>query len=800
MKKLYARRWLAALSSVLLLAQTGAVSGGVSAETAEQTVVRFSASDITTQKLMYGYSFYTDWKTGDGLDTAGADLSGTADNGAHKKMSLKATVTFTALDESVDAASCWKQLGFRLRSSHVGNEEKAANFYNILPAQTTMTGNSIEVNIPLSAIGEGNIDWTDVRQLNVTCTVADAYKLPSEGSSDKIQFALTGARIVREATVGEVDRDELIDLINASIHEADYTAESWEAYQQAVEAGKLVRDDPTATQDRVDDAAKAIKTARRALVSAKETYKGTLQALLDEKLPTTGYTADSLAAYQAALDAGEPVVSNADATQQQVNQAVMDIMTAKMNLIATVPDEQFQSLVTFSGSNKTWNTLNSGRNFYTDWKTGDGLTDANSEQAGFDASGTAENGSDPLVYLQMRVAFTALSADAQAEACWKQIGMRLRSSAVDKKEQAADFYYVKAAMLVPQEDGTYLVRIPLRAMGKGNINWADIKQLNILAEVNTPYLITGSDGNPKPGNSDKICFTLGQVQLVKKIVQSMGDVNNSGKVTAEDALLALQAATKKITLNAVETDAADVDGKEGVTAADALLILQYATKKIDSLEREEPKMVAFTFDDGPTEYTEELLDALAERGAHATFFNIGTQMEQYPELVTRMAAEGHAVGVHGYTHTNLTQIADEARMKEEVDKCADLIQTYTGAYPTLLRAPYAATGDRENAYIKERGYRMFGWVNYGCADYLPENQDKDKIISYHVDDEGKCIIQDGDIILLHLTYKSSVDAAIEMIDMLMADGYTCVTVEELLNARAGGGNPGAYYEKVVSLD
>lgn len=795
MKKLYVRRWLAALSSVLLFAQTGAVSGGVLAETSEQTVVRFSASDTTTQKLMYGYSFYTDWKTGDGLDTVGADLSGTADNGAHKKMSLKATVTLTALDESVDVASCWKQLGFRLRSSHVGNEEKAADFYDILPAQTTMAGDSIEVDIPLSAIGEGNIDWTDVRQLNVTCTVADTYKLPGEGNSDKIQFALSGARIVREVTVGAVDKDELTELINASINDAEYTSESLAAYKQAVEAGKTVRDNPAATQEQVDSAARAIKTARRALVSTKETYKGTLRALLDEECPTEGYTADSLAAYQAVLDAGQPVVSDTDATQQQVNQAVMDIMTAKMNLTPAVPDEQFQSLVTFSGFNNTWNTLNSGRNFYTDWKTGDGLTDANSDQPGFDASGAADNGSDPLVYLQMRVAFTALSADADAETCWKQIGMRLRSSAVDKKEQAADFYYIKADMLVPQEDGSYLVRIPLRAMSTGSINWADIKQLNILAEVNTPYLITGSDGNPKTGNSEKICFTLGQVQLVKKIVQSKGDVNNSGKVTAEDALLALQAATKKITLNAIETDAADVDGKEGVTAADALLILQYTTQKIDSLEREEKKMVAFTFDDGPSENTAAFLDALKERNVHATFFVIGKQAEQHPELVARMAAEGHEVGNHSYSHDGFN-ITTRDEMIEDYGKCSDLIEQYTGKRPTLMRAVGGTSVEAISDYVKEQGLRLCGWKG-GGDDY--NQTDKDVVVNFYMKD-GKCTISDGDLVLLHENHASSVAAALELIDRLLADGYEIVTVQELLDARANGGTSGTLYDRVVSLD
>ncbi len=792
---------MAALSCAVLLVQ-GAATGAVSAAVIEKPAAVFSAADGETQSLLYGTTFYVDWKTGDGLPSntdqgKGADLSGTAANGAHKKMFLKTTLSLTPLESGVDPASCFKQIGFRLRSANEGNNEQASDFYYLYPTDVDLSSGTLEVSIPLQDIGRGSIDWADVRQLHISCVLTEEYHLEtSGGESDKLRFSLSSTRIVREMTEGEVDKDELTDLVNEVINEADYTPESLAIYRQAVDAGRLILENDGVTQEQVDDAAAAIKQAKRELVSSAEVYKDTLQTLLEEGITTDGCTPDSAAACEAALDAGQEVLDNPEATQQQVNEAVMAIMAAKMNRVSAQADPLYQTLVSFSGSNQSYNYLNSGKNFYTDWKTGDGLTDQNSAEKGFDASGTADNGSDPHVYLQMQVAFTPLSESADAAGCFKQIGVRLRSSAKDGQEQAADFFYFGPDTFSPNEDGTYTIRIPLRVMKTANIDWADVKQLNILAEVQPEYCLVNEDGSEKPGNSPDICFTLGQVSLVKKNVRTMGDVDGEAGVTASDALLTLQAATGKVVLDALAAPAADVDGQTGVTAADALLILQCATGKISSLEREEKKMVAFTFDDGPSENTAALLDALKERGARATFFVIGKQAEQHPELVARMAAEGHEVGNHSYSHDGIN-ITEPDDMIADYEKCSDLIEEYTGKRPTLMRAVGGTTVDSIHDYVKEQNLRLCGWVG-GGDDY--NQTDKDVVVNFYMDEEGNCTISDGDLVLLHENHASSVQAALELIDLLMADGYECVTVQELLDARAGGGVPGAQYSQVISLD
>lgn len=789
------RRWLASLSAGLLLVQTGAISGGVSAETTEKTVARFSTADMTTQELLYGSTFYTNWQTADGFpgNTApgkGADLSGSAANGAHKKMVLKTTLTLTALDTSVDVNTCWKTIWLRLRSAKVDGQERESNMYTITPQSAAMADGVLEIAIPLADFQTGNIQWADVRQLNVACELVDAYRLKADGPSQQIRFTLADTRIVREFVEGEVDKDELQDLVKVAIAEEDFTPASVAAYTQAVEDGKAMLTDNTATQEQVDAAAAAIKQAKAALVSAKETYKGKLQELLEETI-----TGEDLTDYERAKEAARPLLDKADATQKEVNDAVLAIVSAKLaHLSKPVPGDPYDTIATISGAGQAWSYLQGGKNFYTNWQRVDGITDTTPAQKGVDVSGSADNGTNPDVYLQMRVAFTALSEKADPATCWKQIGVRLRSSTVDGQLREAGFFYLTPDQVIDNEDGTYTVRLPVRVMTTDHIDWTDVKELNVLAEMNPAYCLTAEDGSTRSGDSEDIGFSLGGVRLVKKRVWKKGDVDHSGEVTATDALLALKAATGAATLEGGTLLAADVDGQEGVSVVDALMILQSAAGKISLPEPKEKKMVAFTFDDGPSENTAAFLDALKERGVHATFFVIGKQAEQYPQLVARMAAEGHEVGNHSYSHDGI-HITGRDEMIEDYGKCSDLIEQYTGKRPTLMRAVGGSSVEAISDYVQEQGLRLCGWTG-GGDDY--NQTDKDVVVNFYMKD-GRCTISDGDLILLHENHASSVAAALELIDKLLAEGYECVTVQELLDARADGGVPGTSYSRVIDL-
>ncbi len=104
------------------------------------------------------------------------------------------------------------------------------------------------------------------------------------------------------------------------------------------------------------------------------------------------------------------------------------------------------------------------------------------------------------------------------------------------------------------------------------------------------------------------------------------------------------------------------------------------------------KCAALTFDDGPVAGTADLLDVLAEKGVYATFFVVGTNAQAHPEILARMAAEGHVVGNHTLDHPQLTRLS-ESEIRREIETTADLIEQAGAPRPTLLRPPYGATNE-----------------------------------------------------------------------------------------------------------
>lgn len=187
-----------------------------------------------------------------------------------------------------------------------------------------------------------------------------------------------------------------------------------------------------------------------------------------------------------------------------------------------------------------------------------------------------------------------------------------------------------------------------------------------------------------------------------------------------------------------------------------------------SVSEPEPKVVALTFDDGPnSQYTDKLLDGLKERGVRASFFLIGECIEGNQETVKRMNEEGHLIGVHCMRHTDLTK-------KKIDDACAELNETrqmitdVTGKEPEYMRPPYGSWNDALSEHVS---MEPVFW-NVDSVDWKLQNTSR--IVKKVVKDT-----KDGDIILMHDEFPTSVDAAFQIIDNLMAKGYTFVTVDEL---------------------
>jgi len=185
-----------------------------------------------------------------------------------------------------------------------------------------------------------------------------------------------------------------------------------------------------------------------------------------------------------------------------------------------------------------------------------------------------------------------------------------------------------------------------------------------------------------------------------------------------------------------------------------------------------PPAVAITFDDGPRRSTTTaLLDGLAERGVHATFFLIGNRLEGSEELVCRMEAEGHQVGIHSTNHKALKGL-NRQDFNEEVEGTRRRLEAILGHSDFLLRPPYG---------MVDQGVKTMAGSPIILWSIDPEDWD-DKNVQREVA-EVTSAVQDGDIILFHDIYPESVTAALAVIDKLMAEGYYFVTVEELFSMR-----------------
>ena len=197
------------------------------------------------------------------------------------------------------------------------------------------------------------------------------------------------------------------------------------------------------------------------------------------------------------------------------------------------------------------------------------------------------------------------------------------------------------------------------------------------------------------------------------------------------------------------------------------------------------KCAALTFDDGPGYHTSRLLDILNAKNVKATFYILGVQIDKFPDEVARIDDEGHSIGNHTYNHPDLQTIsADE--VFAEIDKTQNKIYETSGQFPLTYRPPYGSSRSIEEFYPFDEVL----W-NVDTKDW--QHRNIDQTLSYATSN-----IEDGSIILMHDIHKSTVDAVPSIIDTLRSQGFTLVTVEDLLI------NPPDVYQpssqKIISQD
>lgn len=192
----------------------------------------------------------------------------------------------------------------------------------------------------------------------------------------------------------------------------------------------------------------------------------------------------------------------------------------------------------------------------------------------------------------------------------------------------------------------------------------------------------------------------------------------------------------------------------------------------DLTKYQDKKLIAFTFDDGPSETnTNYLLDNLDKYDAKVTFFVLGSRVNSNKETIKRAYLEGNAIGSHTYNHRNLNLLSDVALM-DEVKKTNEAIKEVIGTSPTLLRPPYGNLTD----HGKELANMSIVLWNIDPLDwkYKDKNRVAQEIIEH---------AHDGAIILVHDIYKSSVEGALLAMEELQKQGYAFVTINEMAQLR-----------------
>lgn len=208
-------------------------------------------------------------------------------------------------------------------------------------------------------------------------------------------------------------------------------------------------------------------------------------------------------------------------------------------------------------------------------------------------------------------------------------------------------------------------------------------------------------------------------------------------------------------------------GPVGSTAGNAPVKLSFSSCSVEGA------YVAMTFDDGPhAQNTPRLLDILKQRGIKATFFVVGKNAAEYPEILKRIADEGHEIANHSFSHPVLASLG-ESELRDQLDKTHQAVLKNAGVSMKIMRPPYGALSEPQRRWTNANfGYKIILW-DVDPLDWKFRDASR-------VETEILSRTRSGSIILSHDIHKTTVDAMPSTLDALAAKGFKFVTVSELL--------------------
>ena len=181
-------------------------------------------------------------------------------------------------------------------------------------------------------------------------------------------------------------------------------------------------------------------------------------------------------------------------------------------------------------------------------------------------------------------------------------------------------------------------------------------------------------------------------------------------------------------------------------------------------------MIALTFDDGPSVYTDEVMKVFEAHNATASFFMLGQNIRHYPDTVKHMAENGFEICNHSWDHKSIAS-EDKKFIRKEVFDTQDVMYKLTGQEATYVRPPYGAWNETSEQVLEQNGLHIALW-NVDSEDW--RNRDKQVTLS-----RAKAGAFDGAIILFHDLYPTTLEAVKELVPYLQNKGYQLVTISEL---------------------
>jgi peptidoglycan-N-acetylglucosamine deacetylase len=370
-------------------------------------------------------------------------------------------------------------------------------------------------------------------------------------------------------------------------------------------------------------------------------------------------------------------------------------------------------------------------------------------------------GTDEPPYPELHVAWDLVAASPEA------VGVRLVTSEVGEDDAfdgdveiawwdpALGAERPSGDLIEPKAASEFLERLDLAGQADPQIDVTDLEALE-------------QEG---PARLDAIAFTPDGDLFVEFDRHEISAMNQPVGLAVDPAGLLSEFGEAARAAALTPADPALAPSEPVVSASDGASEGPTSTGTAPDTDCSEQKCAALTFDDGPVSGTNDLLDMLAEKDVRVTFFTVGSNVEAHPEIVTRAAAEGHVIGNHTHDHPQLTRLSAE-EIRSQIGLTNDAVEAATGVRPALLRPPYGATNDTVAGVAADLGMAQINW-NVDPEDWKDRN-------STVVTERVLANTRNGSIVLSHDIHETTREAYADIIDGLRADGFTLVTVPDLL--------------------